>query len=68
MKAFRGPLEPLLIPVSRGGCGRAEAARELGCDESETAFTETLKRIGKHKPIKRSDLQGEKDKRRKGNR
>ena len=27
-----------------------EAARELGCDESEERFDETLKRVAKHKP------------------
>lgn len=27
-----------------------EAARELGCDESEEAFDETLKRLGKAPP------------------
>ena len=27
-----------------------QAARELGCDESEERFDETLKRVAKHKP------------------
>lgn len=27
-----------------------EAARELGCDESESAFDEKLKKLAEHKP------------------
>jgi len=35
-----------------------QAARELGCDESEERFDETLKRVAKHKP---KDVEGQAD-------
>lgn len=28
-----------------------EAARELGCEDSEEAFDEALKKVAKHKPL-----------------
>ena len=28
-----------------------EAARELGCDDSEEAFDEALKKVARHKPM-----------------
>ena len=29
-----------------------EAARKLGCDESEERFNEALKKVARHKPVK----------------
>lgn len=37
-----------------------EAARELGCDDSEEAFDEALKKVARHKP---KDEKGDKPKR-----
>lgn len=37
-----------------------ETARELGCDESEEAFAETLKRVGRQRPPDEGREKGEK--------